>query len=70
MSNYLSESDCDVNEALRLQMNPDYTIWHKQRLLEEDRINEIVEYQLDIFDKTNRYNFLGCYYICKVNNEI
>ena len=44
-------------------------IWHKQRLLEEDRINEIVEYQLDIFDKTNRFNFLGCYYICKVNEE-
>ena len=53
ISNKQTLYECDANQVIN-----NTTVWKKQRLLEEERVIELIDYQLEQRKKRNRWMFV------------
>jgi hypothetical protein len=43
-------------------------VWDRQRFLEKDRVEDIINYQEEYYKEYNSFNFVGIYYVCSIQD--
>lgn len=44
-------------------------VWERQRIIQDSHVKDIINYQEEYFEKNNKFNFIGVFYICGINDK-